>query len=316
MLVADPSVGGAAYKLAEIFRYGQQQPHLRMRLWLPPDTALPPESPWWPLATPGTLFSHPHPAPALLLLSDAADWRVANRVYGPRRDLPRIHLITGTDLRHWGHGALDQPAVRVALGESVAEGLRGLQRVREPLEVLPIGIDPDALPPAQPVKKGCLVLARDHPVLGLAVQQALAAQGVPCLCELSRWPEERWQRALARAAVVILIGSPDGVPSLGLRRLTAMAMGAALVLDERPFPDGLQRDGQNALVRLPDAAELAQAAVQLLGDAVLRDRLVQGGKALLLRHRSALERLRFQQLLEQIPHHWSAAQQSHATQFS
>ena len=91
-----------------------------------------------------------------------------------------------------------------------------------------------------------------------------------------------------------------------------MAMGAALVVDGRPLADGLHRHGSNALVCLADAAELIQAAAQLLQDSALRARLVQGGKAVLLRHRTALERLRFQEVLDQLPSHWSAARLAHA----
>jgi xanthine dehydrogenase molybdopterin-binding subunit B len=61
-----------------------------------------------------------------------------------------------------------------------------------------------------------------------------------------------------------------------------------------------------------DAAELIQAATGLLQDSALRARLVQGGKAVLLRHRTALERLRFQEVLDQLPSHWSAARLAHA----
>jgi hypothetical protein len=312
MLVADPGVGSASHKLAQIFRYGQDQPHLRMRLWMPANTRLQPDSPWLPLAISGTLFSQPHLAPALLLISDAADWREAQRIYGQRPDLPKLHLLHGADLRQWGYGALAQPAVRVALGEAVAEGLRRSQRLREPLHVLPVCLDPETLPAPSLVKQGCLVLARRHPALGLAVQQGLLAEGISCRCELSPWPRHRWQQAMAEAAVVVQLASPGREPGLGVQQLAAMAMGAALVLDEPPLADGFLRDGYNALVRLADAVELTQSAVQLLRDGSLRDRLVQGGKATLLRHRCALERLRFQELLHQLPDHWSAARAAHA----
>jgi hypothetical protein len=312
MLVADPGMGSASHKLAQIFHHGQEHPHLRFRLWMPPSTCLQPDSPWRHLALPGTLFTEPHPAPALLLLSDAADWREVRRIYGRRPDLPKLHLLRGADLRHWGHGALAQPAVRVALGEAVAAGLRGSAGLREPLQVLPIGLDPETLPAPSLLKQGCLVVARHHPALGLAVQQGLMAQGISCRSELAPWPRHRWQQAMADAAVVVHLASAHGEPDLGERQLAAMALGAALVLDETPLAGGFVRDGYNAQVRLADAAELTQAALQLLRDSSLRDRLVQGGKATLLRHRCALERLRFQELLDHLPDHWSAARAAHA----
>lgn len=313
MLVAEPGQGSASHKLAEIFRYGQHHTALRMRLWMPASTHLALESPWHPLARPELLLAQPHPAPALLLLSDAADWRQAHRIYGSRPDLPRLHLLQGADLRHWGHGALRQPAIRVALGEGVAACLRAQVPLREPLHVLPMALDPDCLPRPPLLKQGVVLLARDHPALGLAVQGALRERGLSCRCEFSPWPRDRWQQELADAAVAVVLASPEGVPGLGLRRLSAMALGTALVVEERPEDDGLLRDGRNARVRLGDPRELAQAAAELLQDADQRSRLVQGGKATLLRHRTALERLRWQALLADLDQHWAEARAAHAT---
>lgn len=313
MVVAEPGLGSASHKLAQIFRYGQQHPHLRMRLWMPAATDLPPDSPWQPLARAGLLLARPHPAPALLLLSDAADWREARRIYGSRSDLPRLHLLHGADLRHWGHGALNQPAIRLALGEAVAAALERNVPLREPLHVLPMALDPESLPRPSLQKQGIVVLAREHPALGLAVQQALIDRGLACRCEVSPWSRQRWQQELAGASVVVVLASPDGLPGLGLRRLAAMALGAALVVEERRDDDGLLRDGQNALVRMGDARALAQAAALLLQDEALRDRLVQSAKSTLLRHRTALERLRLETLLADLERHWSEARAAHVT---
>ena len=142
MLVADPRSGGAAHKLTELIGYAQGFEQLKLRLWMPTDAALPAHSPWLRFAQPDTLFSAPHPAPAFLLLSDAADWQAAQRIYGPRLDLPKLHLLHGASLRDWGHGASRSPAVRVSCGEAVAEELRQQGRFVEPLHTLPMGIDP------------------------------------------------------------------------------------------------------------------------------------------------------------------------------
>ena len=88
MLVAEPTDGEAAFKLAQLFRYGQQRQGLRMRLWMPPATSLRTESPWFRLAKPGVLQTQLHPAPALLVLSDAADWRAAHAEYPSDEPVP------------------------------------------------------------------------------------------------------------------------------------------------------------------------------------------------------------------------------------
>ena len=202
VLVADPRSGGAAHKLTELIGHAQGFEQLKLRLWMPTDAALPAHSPWLRFAQPGTLFSAPHPAPACLLLSDAADWQAAQRIYGPRLDLPKLHLLHGASLRDWGHGAAVTPAVRVG-AEAVTERCASKVAV-EPLHTLPMGIDTQALPPVAPLKQGCLILAR-RSALGLALQQAIAAQGYGVSCGLSRGVVQRWQQALAEAAVVIVL---------------------------------------------------------------------------------------------------------------
>ena len=310
MLVAEPTDGEAAFKLAQLFRYGQQRQGLRMRLWMPLATSLRTESPWFRLAKPGVLQTQLHPAPALLLLSDAADWRAAQAFYGDRPDLPKVHLLHRADLRQWGHGALGQPAIRVALGEAVAQALKDHPEIREPIAVMPLGMDPEDLPPAPVVKAGCLVLARDQPALGLALHQALQAQGIPTMCELSPWPLLQWQRALAAAEVVVVLSSVQA-PGLDLRRLAAMALGTVVVMDEPSFDDGLCRDGENALIRLADGQELAKAVRQVQDDPGLRRRLIAGGRSTLLRYRTARERLCFNDLIDSLADHWSTARASH-----
>ena len=227
-------------------------------------------------------------------------YRLVGRPLQVRRD-SEFQLLSVADF--------DRPATPRA--EAAHEALRQQGRFVEPLHTLPMGIDTQALPPVAPLKQGCLILARAHPELGLALQQAIAAQGYWVSCELSPWSVQRWQQALAEAAVVIVLPPAAGSPGLGLRRLAAMALGAALVVAERSSPDPFCRDGQNALVRLLDAAELSSAALQLLADVRLRERLVQAAKATLQRHRSALERQRFLELLHQLPEHWQAACRSH-----
>ena len=309
--MADPRSGGAAHKLTELIGHAQGLTQLKLRLWMPSNAVLPSHSPWLRLSKPGTLFPSPHPAPACLLLSDAADWHAAQRIYGPRLDLPRLHLLHGTSLRDWGHGAALTPAVRVTCGAAVAQELSQQQRFREPLHSLPMGIETSSLPTRAAVKQGALILARSQPELGLAIHQAIAARGFPVATELSPWPVQRWQQAMAEAAVVVVL--PPGLesPGLGLRRLAAMALDTALVVAERAGPDAYCRDGQNALVRLLDAAELSAAAIELLADVRLRERLVEAGRATLQRHRMALERQRFREILESLSDHWQAACRSH-----
>jgi len=158
-----------------------------------------------------------------------------------------------------------------------------------------------------------LILARSQPALGLAIQQRLQQSGINSRCELAAWPLRQWQQALAEADLVVLLAPPGHEPSLGLRRLAAMALNTLLVCQERPA-DELCRDGRNALVRPENPGALTEAALSLLQPSAsgLRRQLRDGARATLVRHRRALERLAFEQLLEQHAEHWQQACRCHA----
>ncbi len=315
MLAAEPAPGGIGLKLSQFFRYAAAEGQRKLQLWMPPHTKLSAGSPWLPLLEEGFVRAQPHPNPALLLLSDAADWRAAQRFYPGRHSLPKLQLLWGDDLRCWGHGAGQQAAIRVAMGPSVAEAVRRSGRFNEPLQTLPVGLDPQDLPAPVLGDRGdqVLVLASANPGLGLALQQNLRQRELQCLCEVTPWPLQRWMAALRDAAVAVVLAPPAGQPSLGLHRLAAMALRTPLVAEERHPDDGLCRDGTNSLVRPGDPMALANAAAALLDSAntSLRTRLVDGGLATLVRHRRARERLEFNQLLEQLSQHWQEAIHCH-----
>lgn len=268
-----------AWKLSQLFRDVWAEGQRRVQLWMPPGTRLSKDSPWQDSLELGLVQPEFHPMPALLLLSDAADWALARRVYGASQ-VPALHLLWGTDLRCWGHGALQQPAIRVALGPAVAEAWQGDPRLLEPVHTLPIGLDPETLllsrSPGQPRSQQVLVLAGENPGLGLAVQDALRARELQSCVELSPWPWQRWLHALSDAAVVVLVSPALEQPQLALRHLAAMALQTPLVCDPFSGKDHLCREGTNALIRPADAEALAEAAASVLTNASLRRTLVDG----------------------------------------
>ena len=317
IVVAEPGTGTVAWKLSQLFRDAWAEGQRRVQLWLPPRTHLPPGSPWQALLQLGLVKPGFLPMPSLLVVSDAADWTVARRVYGGHGQLPVMQLLWGCDLRCWGHGALRQPAIRVALGPAVAEGWRRDGRLLEPLHTLPIGLDPEDLPHAQSRVLGqgrqqrVLVLAGRNPGLGLAVQEQLRARGLTCSTELSPWPFQRWLQAMAEAAVAVVLAPQSAQPMLSMRHLAAMALQTPLVCDQHSHDDHLCRDGVNALVRSADAGALAEAAASVLASPSLQRVLVDGGLATLVRHRRARERLQFDQLLDDHQQHWQQARTCH-----
>ena len=315
MLVASPGTDGVALKLSQFFRYGAALGSGRAQIWMQSTAQLEAGSPWQALLQEGQVGARPHPQPALLLLSDAADWLAADQFYGPKSTIPRLQLLWGSTLCGWGHGALQGPAVRVALGRSVAQALAASGLLREPIHTLSMGLDPNDLPQLVEERRvgEVLILAATQPTLGLMLQQSLRRRGLRCRCELSPWPIQQQQQALAEAEVAVVLAPACGAPGLGLRRLAAMALQTPLVCEARDPDDALCRDGHNALVRPGEAEALAQAAADLLaaGGARLRRQLIDGGLATLVRHRRALEQLEFGQLLGRLPQLWQEARSCH-----
>lgn len=316
MLAAEPPSGEVGLKLSQFFRYAHADGQRQVRLWIPPGVHLEVGSPWWPLLQDGHVQAEWHPAPALLLLSAAADWQVARRLYGAALSMPVMQLFWGSDLRCWGHGAGRRPAIRVALGRAVAEALERQAVLPEPIHTVPLGWDPDDIPVSAPSQRDgeVLILAGRHPALGLAVQAQLRQQALACRLELTPWPLQQWLTELVAASLVVVIDPEWPQPGLGLRRFAALASQKPLVCTTAAFADELCRDGHNALVRPADAAALAQAVMELLapGGAALRGRLIDAGLGSLVRHRRARERLEFEQLLDRSPSLWQQARNCHS----
>lgn len=257
----------------------------------------------------------PHPAPSLLLLSTGTDFLLARRFYGRRHDIPRLHVLRGTGLCHWGHDAIEEPAVRIAIGAGIARELRLQGIFREPVLSLPIGFDPANLPtPAALRHQEPLLLAADRPQLGAALEQALRQRGVSCRLELFRSSRDRLERAIARAPVVVDLNQPIRPSTPGLTYLTAMALRTPLIAIRHDSDDGLCHDGYNALVREAEAESLAEAVISLLGSKaeVLRARLLDGARSTVAQHQPALQRLRFEELVTEYRRHWQDACSSHA----
>ena len=286
----------------------------RLQIWMPPHTRLAAASPWRPWLEQGRVVSQLHPRPNLVLVRDATDWRALLRHRFSGEPPPVLHLLSGHDLRHWGHGGDRAAAIRLALSPELAAALEASGRLREPIHSLPIGLDPATLPDASDRQANrVLVLARHRPDLGLILQQQLEQAGLSCRCELEAWPPTRWQQEIAEASTVVNLARGDGGADLGLRRLSSMALGSALVSEQRPGLDSLCRDGRNALVRPAVADQLREAVLSLQGSAGAsrREGLINGGLATALRHRTARQELELLQLLDQLPALWREARRCH-----
>ena len=315
MIVAAPSSDASALKLSQFFQVTASLTGVQAQIWLPDQAVLDQTSPWRSLLEQGFVQRFPHPAPELLLLSDAADWRAAAQLYSPAQGMTRVHLLWGADVRCWGHGARNRPAIRLAMGESVGRALKAGPVFREPVHTLPIGLDPEDLPAPSLSRRSdqVLILASEKPALGLALQERLRQHNIQTRLECVPWPMQQWLDALRMATMTVVLAPPNGEPSLGLRRLAAMAMHTPLVCDERPN-DHLCRHQRNALICPSDPQALAEAVSLLLDRSAtgLKTRLIEGGLSTLVRHRRAREQLEFTMLLENHIELMATARRCHA----
>jgi hypothetical protein len=315
MIVAAPRSDGSALKLSQFFRVAASLAGVQAQIWLPDHVDLGDASPWLPLLNEGFVRRSVHPAPALLILSDAADWKASAQLYGSTSGFTRLHLLWGADLRCWGHGAQARPAVRLAMGEGVARALSTAQVFLESIHTLPIGLDPEDLPAPSLARSSAevLILAGRNPGLGLALQERLRQRAIQTRLECAPWPMQQWLTALRDAAAAVVLSPPAGEPRLGLRRLAAMALQTPLICDQSA-DEHLCRHQRNALITPADPAALAEAVQLLLEPAAasLKARLIDGGLATLVRHRRARERLEFLQVLENHGELMATARRCHA----
>ena len=315
VLVTEPSTDTSASILTRLLRSIESSGR-SCQIWMPDQATIPEASPWWPLFETGRIRSRVHPSPALVLLSTARDWLAYHQLYQGQARSPVMQLFGGIDLRHWGHASQRHPAVRVGLGAEITAALSSQGIYREPLHTVPFGLDPSELPalPAEQSNQKVLILAKHQPALGLLLQQQLDDAGLDCQVELTPWPRDCMLQAMAVAATAVILAPPEGEASLGQRRLSAMALHAAVVSQSRSGLDALCQEGRNALVRPAEPQVLTEAVRSLHGrsSTALRRRLVDGGIATALRHSSALQELEFQLLLDQLPQLWQEACDCHS----
>jgi glycosyltransferase involved in cell wall biosynthesis len=224
------------------------------------------------------------------------------------------------------HWPLAQADLFLACSEHEARELTRLGMPQERIRVVPLWIEAEeiralpARPPEQlfsrPLilfigqltrRKGADVLLeaipgvlRRYPAASFAIvshnptgwpeieQRALALGVRGALHFLGQVSEEE-KVALLRACDVYVL--PSRYEGFGLPLLEAMACGAPIVASDVPVIHEILRDGENGLlVPRDDPQALAAALLRVLGDPVLRARLVEGGERA-LRERYDGERL-------------------------
>jgi glycosyltransferase involved in cell wall biosynthesis len=163
--------------------------------------------------------------------------------------LPVINLIQ--HVRHADPGDprrrfLERPAMRICVGDEVAEAISSTGIVNGPIHVIPNGIDLENIPSAMDRDIDVLIAGLKKPALAAAIAARLEAAGVPALVSTALLPRAEFLERMSRARVVVTL--PNDTEGFFLPPLEAMAAGAIVVCPDCVGNRGFCRDGVTCLL--------------------------------------------------------------------
>jgi len=268
------------------------------RVYLTPDSRRDVTNPW--MAVPQRIEPQWQPAQADVLFLGGNDWAAVPD--GTEQRVPVVNLIQG--VRHADpalplHGCLARKAVRICVGQPVADAILATGRTHGPVQVIPAALDlPGDIAPPAAKTCGVLIAAQKNPQLGRALAERLRARGVDVELMLDWMPRPDYLRALAQARVAAMLPLP--AEGFFLPGLEAMALGCAVVMPDAIGNRQYAIDRDNCLMPAADPDAIAQAVAELLDDVALRTRLVSAAAQVVARHGPAAERAALAAVLAEI----------------
>lgn len=324
MLVAEPTNKSSSFKLAHFFEYAHNYAQNNdgvnyVQVWMPHTSIINNNSPWKKILNDGWIKSKATSNPSLLILSSASDWKLAQYLYPKWKTIPKIHLINENNIRSLGHGAQQNPAIRIAVGNSVGLSMQNTKNLREEIQIIPLGIDPEEIELIASTQHNqrtqeVLILASRNPALGLAIRQKLGESGISCMIEIQEWTYEKWIKAMKNCAVVVILASKWLENAIEIQHLAAMATQKPLICNKTIyFKENICINHKNCLICDENADTMAKTIIELVNNKGERKihELIDGGLATLIRHRRAKEKLNFQSILANIEELWQAACRAH-----
>lgn len=233
------------------------------------------------------------PQAADVLFIAGMDWDVVPA--GLESTTPVVNLLQA--VRHADVGSplrafLARRALRLCVAPAIAEAVRATGEAVGTIEVVPAAIDIAGTATAPAGSRcGVLIDGIKQPALAVAVAAALSADGIEVDLLLEHRPRGDYLRALAGAAIAVLL--PLEREGFYLPALEAMALGTPVVTLDAIGNRAYLRDGANALVVAADGDALAAAARVLLTDPALAARLAAEGRHTARRHSPDGERAAF-----------------------
>ncbi|MCP4695067.1 MAG: glycosyltransferase family 4 protein [Desulfobacterales bacterium] len=173
------------------------------------------------------------PPRADILFIAGMDWQWLTKKRGDVSSTPVINLIQG--IRHaWPndprYAFLGRRAIRICVSEQVGEALRGANRTRGPLFVIPNGIDRRILPKPRPLAERDLdyvIVANKQLLLGHRMKWRLDGPRRRIRLLTGQIPRPDFLRLLNRSRITVFL--PNPAEGFYLPALEGMAMGTVVV---------------------------------------------------------------------------------------
>jgi glycosyltransferase involved in cell wall biosynthesis len=285
---------GGGLKVLDYYRHASASKRFAPRIFVDPSSK---RNHFW-VGDAGCVNSY-DPESADVLFVAGMDWTALDPWPQIEERKPVVNLVQG--LRHSDpqdprFNFLSRRAVRICVGEEIAEGLRSTGECNGPVRIIRMGMDWSALPPSPKVKGGIFIGGMKQAQTALVVAERLRAIGHEVDCQ-TRWvSRSEFLERVAKAEVAIML--PHAREGFFMPALEAMAMGCGVITTDCGGNREFCIDGVTALVSPPDIDALLSAVERMLQDSTLLKRLRSAAVSVAKNYDIRAERDHFVALLD------------------
>lgn len=239
---------GGHLKVWDYFNHVLASPGFTPRVRFSPDSKWDPTNPWWDareyVVEPGRSVR-----PDVLFVA-GRDWHMLDRYQDAGEGIPVVNFVQ--HVRHADRNKakfqyLSRKAVRICVGEEVAEALRATGITRGPLIVIPNGLDLGLLPESNGATPGIdlLIAALKQPRLGKRLERRLQRPGRRVEMLTKPLPRPEFLRRIQAASTTLFL--PGETEGFYLPALEGMALGTLVVCPDCAGNRSFCLPGHNAL---------------------------------------------------------------------
>ncbi|MEO5629165.1 MAG: glycosyltransferase [Thermomonas sp.] len=293
---------GGHGKVWDYFRHVRAHPHWDARIHFRPGS-IDAGNPWREGGVQELADWQPDGFDALFLAG--MDWQ-AHPLDDPAR--PVINLIQG--VRHVDHelplrSFLQRPAIRICVGQPVADALAATGLVHGPILVIDSAVDVDAGVALAQRTCEVFISAQKQPALGAQVAEQLRARGINVDCASAWLPRSEFLARMRQARVAVVL--PLAREGFYLPGLEAMASGCAVVMPDAVGNRAYAVPGHNVLMPNMESDALVAATLDLLGNEHQLHAMAQAGIETAAHHGMAQERAALHRILDNLDALWAQA---------